>query len=310
MTWSVVSGPDQPRLQGHLLCRKDWLQLREIARSEWTILPIQEVAAYPGALCANTSALETALKRAGPSGLTSAGRLAIVVQDNVDGPCTGCPDIRTRTLGVDLDEAGVYCLGVLEPPLWLQPTEPFQPWVHSARAPVSATVVPPWKSPHRVRLAHSLSIVQNSRNCSTRAIISPHAVWNLCSPAAFWFRKKQQRSSNVGASRSRRARRLPCVGRPLGTQHSREGYGELRAQSCERSKKTSNFSHFTSLPCHRLTTSPRQCMFLQNRVSSFLDSATWHLERRLGTFRCTQPAERARNFAPWYSGKLRRSGNG
>ena len=39
--------PDQPRLQGNLLCRKDWLQLQEVARSEWAILPIQEVAAYP-----------------------------------------------------------------------------------------------------------------------------------------------------------------------------------------------------------------------------------------------------------------------
>ena len=60
-------------------------------------------------------------------------------------------------------------------------------------------------TPHRVR-----SFI--------RAFISPHAVWNLCSPAAFWLRKQQQQQSpSVGASqtlevdvqeRSRRARRL------------------------------------------------------------------------------------------------------
>ena len=31
-------GPDQPLLQGNLLCRKDWIQLRIIALSEWVIL--------------------------------------------------------------------------------------------------------------------------------------------------------------------------------------------------------------------------------------------------------------------------------
>ena len=67
-------GPDQPRLQGNLLCRKDWNQLRESARSEWVIPPVQEVAACPGARSANTSAPEPASRRAGPSGLTLAGR--------------------------------------------------------------------------------------------------------------------------------------------------------------------------------------------------------------------------------------------
>ena len=43
----LVFGSDQPRLQGNQLCRKGWLQLREIARSGWVILPVQEVAAYP-----------------------------------------------------------------------------------------------------------------------------------------------------------------------------------------------------------------------------------------------------------------------
>ena len=40
-------GPDQSRLQGNLLRRKDWIQLRKIALSEWVLLPIEGVAAYP-----------------------------------------------------------------------------------------------------------------------------------------------------------------------------------------------------------------------------------------------------------------------
>ena len=46
-TLPVRFEPSQPRLQGNLLCRRDWLQLRRIARSEWAILPSQEAAAYP-----------------------------------------------------------------------------------------------------------------------------------------------------------------------------------------------------------------------------------------------------------------------
>ena len=40
-------GPAQPRLRGNFLCRRDWIQLREAARSEWAILPAPEVAAHP-----------------------------------------------------------------------------------------------------------------------------------------------------------------------------------------------------------------------------------------------------------------------
>ena len=58
--------------------------------------------------------------------------------------------------------------------------------VPSARTSVSASVVPPWKSPHPVRL------VQNTGSLSTRVIISLHAVWNLCSFAAFRLMNQQQ----------------------------------------------------------------------------------------------------------------------
>ena len=93
-------------------------------------------------------------------------------------------------------------------------------------------------------------------------------------------------------------------------------------KSCECPEKQTTF-RFTSLPCLYLT-SPLHAhptilifdhpmtvlLFLQNWVYRLLSSATRHLGRRLGTFRCTQPTERARNFAPWYSGKMHRSGNG
>ena len=45
-------------------------------------------------------------------------------------------------------------------------------------------------------------------------------------------------------------------------------------------------------------------------MTRFLSSATWHLGRRLCTFGCTQVTERARNLAPWCSGKMSRSENG
>ena len=92
-------GPDQPGLQGTLLCRKDWIQLREIARSDCVILPVQEVAAYPWC----TPWYQYASK--------------------VDGPCTGCPD-STRTLGVGP-----------QPPLSTQPIVPFQPELPSQELP-------------------------------------------------------------------------------------------------------------------------------------------------------------------------------
>ena len=166
---------------------------------------------------------------------------------------------------------------MLERPLSFQPTV-----VPSAKASVSATAVPPGVSPHWVRLAHSLSVVRNSRRRPIRASISLHAAWNLCSPAAFWLRK---RSSNVWrqptpgkwALRSGArgieslrlprtcptpARRCPRAGwssslpRTSSRQHSRQCEapkrdrrhrrgGELRAQSCECSEKQTTY-HFTS----------------------------------------------------------------
>ena len=66
-------GPDQPRPQGNLLRRRDWIQLRKIALSR-LLLPT------PGAQSANTSALDLAQRSVGPSGTVSAGRHRIGAQ--------------------------------------------------------------------------------------------------------------------------------------------------------------------------------------------------------------------------------------
>ena len=116
-----------------------------------------------------------------------------------------------------LDEAGGYCPSVLEPPLSLQPAVSFQPQFLLRELPFQ----PRW-SLHGSHLTEcdwlTLSIVQNTRSLSTRAIISPYAVWNLCLPAAFRLRNQQQqslqrrrqpKSGEVDAQeRGRRARRL------------------------------------------------------------------------------------------------------
>ena len=87
------------------------------------------------------------------------------------------------------------------------------------------------------------------------------------------------------------ARRCPQVGRCRGLPRSRQcgapkqdrwrrrRSGELRTQSCECFKEQTTF-HFTSFPCHHLTTllhapnysnflTPSQCNFLQTRVACF-----------------------------------------
>ena len=118
--------------------------------------------------------------------------------------------LRTRTLWEwDLGKAGGYCRSVLESPLSLQPTAPFQP-----RLPLQG---PPSQS--------------YLTGCLTWASISLHAVWDLCAPAAFWLRNQQQRSFNVAAgqavanrcSRTEAPREeFACASRPLGTHHGRK----------------------------------------------------------------------------------------
>ena len=112
------SWADQPRLQGNLLCRKDWIQVRKIALSEWVILPVQEVAAYPW--CTECERLHSGMcleeRRAkwGHVGWSPWYRCA----SKIDGSCTGRPDSssdspgRTRSPQVSRLIAGVFALGL------------------------------------------------------------------------------------------------------------------------------------------------------------------------------------------------------
>ena len=99
-------GPDQPRQQENLLCRKDWLHLQRIALSEWVILPVQEVAAYPWCsecehLRSGTCREERRAKWA-HVGWSPWHRCA----NKIDGPCPGCPD----SFSVSEPEHGLWSL--------------------------------------------------------------------------------------------------------------------------------------------------------------------------------------------------------
>ena len=214
---------NQPRLRGNLLCRKDWIQLRRTGHSEWAILPIQKVAAYPGCtVCENLRSRNRPEARRALSahvGWVPRYRCA----DKVDGPCSGHTDSVCHSEPEhrkwDLDMAGGSCPSVPEPPLPLQSTVPSQPRCllqELIRAP--GPFQPRW-SPHGSRLTgcdwlsvrcaartesiifgsrgcqlltaelqamNPPSLVQNTKNLSTSvAIISLHAVWILCSPQGF-----------------------------------------------------------------------------------------------------------------------------
>ena len=103
--------------------------------------------------------------------------------DKVGRPCAGGPDSicdpEPEHWEWDLDEAGGYCPSVPEPPLSLLPSRG-----SLCKGLRLSHCVLPWKSPHRMRLAHCLSIVQNSWSRLIRASISSHVAWNLCALAA------------------------------------------------------------------------------------------------------------------------------
>ena len=83
------SWADQPRQQGNVLCRKDWIQLRRIAFSEWVMMPVQEVPVYPG--CSecehlrSETCLEERLAKWAHVGWSPLHRCA----NKIDGCCTG-----------------------------------------------------------------------------------------------------------------------------------------------------------------------------------------------------------------------------
>ena len=142
---------NQPRLQGNLLCRRDCLQLRRIARPEWGgSCPSTEVAANPWrTVCEHLRSGDRPEARRALSahaGWVPWCRWA----DKADGPCSGhmdsiC-DSEREHWEWDLDVAGGCCPSVPEPPFPLQLTVQFKPRfllqrAHSRSLSVSASMV-------------------------------------------------------------------------------------------------------------------------------------------------------------------------
>ena len=197
---------------------------------------------------------------------------------------------------------------------------------------------------------HCLLLKQNqwttTHQDATQNIASPSSTLPLCllsvvadpcSPVAFRLRNQQQLSSNVGASHavgSRRSKTEPPreeiarAGRPLGTQHGREGHnprgqhgaphtrrdgahtlggaGGPRACECFKKQTLSTSRH---APNHSNFSPLHSAISFKNQVIRFRSSATWQPGRPLCTFGC-KLAERARNFARNFSGRTSRNGNG
>ena len=265
-------------LAGKSLCRKDWLQLREIAAYPWCTVCEPPLQTQPqGAMVS----------------VCRQGRWPLHRRSGQ------CPRFRTRTLGVG-PRRGWARTSAFASACCTVPAA-----VPSARASVSASVVPTWKSPH-LRLAHSQHRAKHQKSVLSGNHFASCSVEPLFAPQHFWLRNQQQQSSNVGASQilgsGRSAAEPPCeeivcAGRPLvpsvaerdivleaiagetvptrwpgrrppktsSRQHSRScgapkrdrwrhrRGGELRARSCKCSEKQTIF-HFSSLPCHHLTT--------------------------------------------------------
>ena len=215
-------GPDQPRLQGNLLCKKDWIQLREIARSEWEILPVQEVAAYTWCTMCEHLRSGTCPKARRAKwahvGLSPWYRCA----SKVGGP--GCldsfSDSEREHWEWDLGKSRRLLPKCARTSAFATTHRAVPARAPFPRAPVSATAGLPEMSPRRMRFF-------------IRAFISLHAAWNLCSPAAFWLRDQHQRSSSVVGSQAVGSRRsgteplceeIAYAGRPRSTQQGRMEY--------------------------------------------------------------------------------------
>ena len=126
--------------------------------------PSKKTPHIHGAVRANIAVHVSAPHRPGPL-LAFEGLVGYRRAGGAESPCSGHTDSRydlePRTLGSgDFDTTEDHCPRVTEPPLPLQPNVPYQPRFLFARArsrsmSVSASMVPPRKSPRRVRLALS-----------------------------------------------------------------------------------------------------------------------------------------------------------
>ena len=145
IAWSMVSSPTSRACWEIYYARKDWLQLRRIARSEWAIPPTL------GAMCATTCA----------PGQVGTRRLGAMVSVCRQGRWplyrrTGeCLRFRTTTLGVGPRRGWVPLPECARTSAFASAYCTVPAAVPSARASVPAPMVSPWKSPHRVRLALS-----------------------------------------------------------------------------------------------------------------------------------------------------------
>ena len=295
-------------VQGNLLCRKDWLRLREIARSEWAIVTL-------------VHSVRTLLLRKLPRGARLAKWANVGWSpwyrsaDKVDGPYTGCPDSISDSepehLEWDLDGGVGCCRSVLKTQPSLQPTEPFQPGL-----PLQELPSQPRRSFQRCHLSRCdrLTLPASCKTaglhsdihfapCSVEPLLArsilaqePAAAILHCQcqpnprkwtpgvypprleiacagrPFAHPAWPRGTKSSRLSRNCPTPARRCPRTGwgrrhpRTSSRQHSRwceapkrerrrhRRGGEPQAQSCEYSKKQTTTFHFTSLPCHRLTT--------------------------------------------------------
>ena len=163
-------GPDQPRQQGNLLPRKDWIQLRRIALSEWVTLPVQEVAASPLVLkSANTSAPEPAREAPGQVGSRWLVAVASVRKQDRWSLCGMSGQLQQvvgprRGWGL-LPECGrTFAFAV-------------PAWAPSARASATVVVVPP--GCHLTGCDSSFGHPFRPMQCGT------------CAPTAFWLRIQQ-----------------------------------------------------------------------------------------------------------------------
>ena len=327
-------GPDQPRQQGNLLPRKDWIQLRRIALSEWVILPVQEVAAYPWCsecehLRSGTCPEERRAKWA-HVGWSPWHRCA----NKIDGPCARCPDSSSDSEPEhrlwDLDEAGGCCRSVVGHSLsQFQPGLPLQgPPPQSLWFPQGVTL--PVATPHlgihfaqcSVEPMRARSILAQdpaesrwlpSRGKSGSRTGSPGEEFACaCRPlGTHQGRKRYNLGGSCGTARPRRW--CPRSGQSRwppefsSRRHSQSNGTEHPTQSGERSETNNSPLHVTSLPSsHHVTprTQPLsfltscQCNFLQTWVARFLRSASYQPGHPLNTFGCTQPIERGLSSAP------------
>ena len=221
--------PNKPRACREICCaERTASNCGELRAQSGQSYPSKKLPPTLGALCASISVPETAPRRAGPGGHTLAERHGIGAQA---GSTALAGSGRSTMLGL-LPE----CAQASAPTSACCTVSATVP---SARArshsqSVSASIVLPWKSPHRVRLAlsqrsrekrkyhlHSsrchlltaerqpmdpVSIVQNTRSLSTLALVSLYTVRIFCSPAAFWHMEVDTQE------RSRRARTLLVQG--------------------------------------------------------------------------------------------------